>query len=217
MRTTKNSKQQENNTMVRNSPGSGERQGPNATQATCKPNKTTRSQWEKRRAKQHARDNVGEERRRCEDNGTKAEPAARKTTTKGVAPTGNANHPKRGKRQKLSRPRLQAETGEKLHAPRPIAAERIMREVTEPRQEKAQAEPKRHQPQKAKGKADKAKPVGAGLRESNHHSSYGPKTPREPTGSRTGRQRPRGQPELKGEQGLPKDKWLAPRIKKLPP
>ena len=78
------------------------------------------------------RENAGEERRRCEDNGTKAEPAARKTTTKGVAPTGNANHPKRGKRQKLSRPRLQAETGEKLHAPRPIAAERSMREEPNP-------------------------------------------------------------------------------------
>ena len=132
-------------------------------------------------------------------------------------PNRKCQPPKTREEAKLSRPRLQAETGEKLHAPRPIAAERSMREETEPQQEKAQAEPKRHQPQKAKGKADKAKPVGAGLREPNHHSSYGPKTPREPTGSRTGRQRPRGQPELKGEQGLPKDKWLAPRIKKLPP
>ena len=62
------------------------------------------------------RNNAGEERSRCEDNNTKAEPAARKTTTKGVAPTGK--HPKGGKRKKLSRPRLQAETGGKTPSPK---------------------------------------------------------------------------------------------------
>ena len=203
--------------MVRNSPGAGERQGPNATQATSKPNKTTRFQWEKRRAKQHARDNVGEERSRCEDNGTKAEPAARKTTTKGVAPTGNANHPKRGKRQKLSRPRLQAETGEKLHAPRPIAAERSMREETEPQQEKAQAEPKRHQPQKAKGKSRQGQARRRRTNRAQTPQQLRIETPQNQQAAGRGGSDPVDSWNSRGSRACPKEKWLAPRTDKLPP
>ena len=79
------------------------------------------------------RNNAGEERSRCEDNNTKAEPAARKTTTKGVAPTGK--HPKGGKRKKLSRPRLQAETGENS-MPQDPQLQKECAEKTEPNPEK---------------------------------------------------------------------------------
>ena len=63
-----------------------------------------------------------------------------------------------------------------------------------------------------KARADKAKPKRERERQSPNTAAAMHQTPKEqPAGSRTGRQQPRGQLELKGKQGLPKGKVDSPK------
>ena len=132
-------------------------------------------------------------------------------------PNRKCQPPKTREEAKLSRPRLQAETGEKLHAPRPIAAERSMREETEPQQEKAQAEPKRHQPQKAKGKSRQGQARRRRTNRAQTPQQLRIETPENQQAAGRGGSDPVDSWNSRGSRACPKEKWLAPRTDKLPP
>ena len=164
---------------------------------------------EKRRANQHAREKMK----------VKRDLGARTTTPKQSQQPRNARperRPQTGNRQPqktvekaktLIHPRLKTEWGKSpcptTHSCRQNTGER-------PSQQKRHRRNPQHEKTNSDA-AEQAKPKRCKTGRAQTPQQLCIENPKEPTGSRTGRQEPRGQLEPRGKQGLPKGMWLAPR------